>query len=196
MRFHWSIVAILAAVIVLLLLFQPSTPPNTSREDAYRQHIGELRVDSARSAARIDSLVKVHVVRTVKDSIDLRAKETVIKRLSTRLTQTRPQVQPILDTIPILKRFVETQDSLIQTQDSTILMLQQSLYDAGKEFSGLLEQVAIDKRISSQMISACELNMEQQRQDFEKKEKKLRRTSKLLKVAAVVSFGLGVLLAK
>lgn len=197
MKVHWTVPVALSVIIVLLLLFQPSTPPNTSREDAYRQHIGELRVDSARSAARIDSLVKSHIVRQEETKVAVESKDREIKALKDQVTRNRARI-PVetRNEFPAIDSTLNAYDALVDTLEAKNDLLQGALYDAGKEFSGLLEQVAIDKRISAQMISAAELRMEEMRQDFENKEKKLRRTNKLLKVAAVLSFGLGVILAK
>lgn len=185
---HYALIAAIITIIVMLFLWPSGGPSKEQieREAQYARQAAIDQVEKNNAVARADSIQKSHVEYRDSVKVALSAKDKRIQVLSTRLTQQRPVVQPILDSIPVLKQFVETQDSLIQTQDSTIQILQASAYRSAKEFDALSIAMVDERKISEKMIQDCEANREALKGDLEKATKTEARKVKFWKAAAVV----------
>lgn len=185
----WIIIG-LAVVVILLLVFRGNnggpSKEQIEREAQYARQAAIDNVEKTNAVARADSIQKSHVEYKDSVKVALSAKDKRIHTLTTRLTQQRPTVQPYLDTIPVLKQFVQTQDSLLQTQDSTIQILRASNYRIAKDFDALSIAMVDERKISEKMLQDCEANRESLKNDLEKATKKEVRKVKFWKAAAVV----------
>jgi chromosome segregation ATPase len=192
MKLPWIIALILAVVVIILILTRPSggSDAQNKREDAYRNQIALLQLEKDSLKALQSKIILEVSEEHEKDSIELESIEREIRVLKTRLTQQRPQVQPYLDSIPVLKQFVETQDSVIQTQDSTLAVYQQSLYDLGRQFTVLEGTIYDSRQIEERMMAECESRRAELLSQVERMEKKNRKKVKIWKSVAV-ALGVG-----
>lgn len=188
---HWYLIGFLLLIIVLMIIFWPSPGPSDSqiqREQAYQTQVAILEVEKRDINARVDSLLKAtrNIVKT--DSVKLRARDKEINQLKARLSQARPEIQPMLDSIPKLKEFVSRQDSVIFIQDSTIVSLRESLYEIGKNVSLLEDELVKARDIEDRISQECEARKNELLSENQKMEKKYRRKVKVWQVVSVVGF--------
>lgn len=195
---HWLLLVAVAVIVALILLW-PDTGPSPAEQEREAQYQRQQAIDAVKlreSASTIDSLKK-KLIDTLKVVIvESEAKDKEIRVLRTRLAKSRTEVQPMLDTIPTLKAFVEQQDSLIQLQDEQIVVLRDGLYQVGKDLTSLIGEQEMNSRIAADMLQQCETRREEMKSEFDKENKKIRRANRVWKVATVVGVVGAFLLAK
>jgi chromosome segregation ATPase len=200
MKLPWILLAVATLAIILMIWFWPSGDSEVlkQREEAYKNQIALLQLEKD-SIKALQSKIILEVSEERKsDSVKLAAKDSQIRVLKTRIAKSRQEVQPMIDTIPTLSRFVEQQDSLIQVQDSTIAIYQQSLYDLGRQFT-VLEGTIYDSRAVEQRIQQeCESRRAELLDQIERLQKKPRSFWTRVKQALTHggAYGLGYLHGK
>jgi DNA-directed RNA polymerase beta subunit len=184
------LIAVLLAVIVWLILTRPDT-----EKPAIIKHETEIKQDTR----RIDSLLLRQEelrLQLREDSLkSIEAKKAFKMRIATlekKLAMVKTEVQPWLDSIPILKTYTDMQDSVISVQNSRIDSLETERSIERMKFKRLL--LAGDEKFNA----AIEINSHFKAiDDIRKKDnRRLKKVNQLLLVAVPVSFVGGVLLAK
>lgn len=184
------LVAILIIIIILLLLFNGSnqgpTKEQIEREAQYKRQMAIDSIERVQIIAYSDTIVMRSKQYQKEDSARIASLTNDNKRLRSNVHKSRPNVQPYLDSLPVLKSFVAQQDSLIENQDSTIQQLKFSNYRIAKDFDALNIAMVDERKISEKMLQDCEANREALKKDVESKVKKERRKTTLFKVIAIV----------
>lgn len=184
------LVAVLLAVIVYLIL---------SRPDPEKPSIIKHETEISRDQVTIDSLLlqeELLRLQLKEDSAKNLLRQAALKReihgLKKKLQEVRPDVQPYLDSIPVLKEFVALQDSVIDVQAAAIDSLQTSVSVQWMKFNRLI--LASDEKFDL----AVEVNSHYKAiNEIRKKEnRRLKKANRLLLVAIPVAFVGGVILAK
>lgn len=168
-------------VIVLLLLFPGSNPPDTEIwKEAIReseQKIAVLKQDRARLAQKIteDSLQSIK-----RDSVyrsDIKIKERRISDL-----KRNPTVIRIREEVPVI-------DTLILAYDSIVSFQQGRIYDLGKEMEGLridLNAVTVNFKAQIQEADNTQKILVGEIEKKQKELKKERRKTRLFQITSVV----------
>jgi hypothetical protein len=188
MKLPWIIALILAVVVIILILTRPSgdSEIHKQREDAYKRQVALLQLEKD-SIKALQSKIILEVSEERKsDSVKLALKDSQIRGLKSRIAKSRQEVQPMIDTIQPLRVFVEQQDSLLNVQDSTIAIYQQSLYDLGRQFTVLEGTIYDSRAISDRMMAECEARNAELLSQAERMEKKNRKKIKIWQAAAIV----------
>lgn len=185
----WIILALLVG-IAILFAFWPSTTPDTSevfkREiESLNTQIETLNTDRAKLIAQIDT-VKARETKT-KTTYESR-----VKKMSSVIADLRanPKVVKVLEENP-------TVDSLVQAQDSTIMLNQVRI--SGLEHS-LFQMQLNTEALQANFDQAMELERakydasQKEIERLQKENRKERRKGKLARVLVPVAAGLGLVL--
>lgn len=174
----WAIV-ILGVVVILLLIFPGSNPPDTEIwKDAIRdseQKIAVLKQDRARLAQKIteDSLKSIK-----RDSVyreDLKIKERRISEL-----KANPTVIRIREEVPVI-------DTLILAYDSIVSFQQGRIYTLGKELEGLrVDIVSLTTNFEAQLAEA-ENTQNILLEQISKEQKELKKQVRLKRIFQATS---------
>lgn len=181
------VIAGLALVVVLLILFQPSPPDlDQQREQAYKTEIAILKLEKDEISSRFDSVVRMSQHKGKSDSVRLSAKDKEIRGFKVKLSQLREQIKEQVDTLPEIKRFIALQDSVIEKQGEVIDTLKASVdfqVNAIKE----LGKIHVDsEKIADDMLTKCESRLQEVTEDYRKQVRKAKRANRFLKAGAVV----------
>lgn len=188
MKIYQWLTFILLAVVVCLIFFWPSTPPN-SRELELRDSI-TLHKQKAAAAIKVSQAIVLKMEQdSVKNIVSENAFKIENKRLRKELSKKRVVVQPIIDTIPSLSLFVEQQDSLIQLQATRIDSLVIEKYVMGKSYTFLVaakdQELAAMRAINDNLGEVLKINKKDLR--------RARRGNRLLKVG-IIALPVGALI--
>jgi len=184
----YRIIIVILLVGIIAYLFWPA--PKQTNPDIIKH---ETEISKERQL--IDSLLLQEELLRLKlkeDSLKNVLRQAAYKReiqvLKKKLSETRPEVQPYLDSIPVLKQFVAIQDSIIHKQDSEIDNLNAENLAQRKHFESLLK-VADEKFNAATEINDHfkAINDIQDRQN-----KKMRKINAILKVSIPAAFVVGL----
>lgn len=159
----------------------------TSEETEWRTLVENLKVDTANLRAEL----RRKAIETIQDSTKaaqaIWSKGWYIARLKARNEVQRPDVQPILDSIPKLQAFVDIQDSIIVELTDVNAELNAS-YKA--QVRGLNEQLEIHSLIQAkndEIMRAYEVRVAELQKQVRKENKRKRffRTTTLILGGAV-----------
>lgn len=176
----WLIVG-LVAIIIYLIISRPA--PYDSNKDAYLDTLNFLRAKEASIIAQGQRIIKTYEDRVKADSLNLATKDVEIKAIKVRVIIKRIPVQPLIDSIPTLRAFVELQDSLIQVQGQQIDTLKQAYASQIQTTKDLIQNHDAQARISERISEEKDLRIE----NLEKQNRRKNRGVKFWKVATVVS---------
>jgi predicted RNase H-like nuclease (RuvC/YqgF family) len=204
MKLLWVVVIILALVIVWLLLRNGEKPVEVDQveKEKYEAVQKAKEEERAKAADKVDS-----VAQAMQDSLQgvwnvVNKQKKEINRLERRVAVLRPQIQPYIDSLPVLKSYVQAQDSLMQVKDSTINTLTAAVYDLGKSANVLEGELYNERIIAQQMLQGCEARNAALEDQIEESQKKNRRFWPTLKrvgkkiVEHGISFGAGYVAGK
>lgn len=186
----WIILALLAG-IALLFAFWPSPKPDTSepyqREIArLGEHIETLNQDRAKLQAEIDTIK----LREVKIKVVYEGK---VKKMSSVIADLRanPKVVKVLEENP-------TVDSLVQAQDSTIMLnqvrisgLEHSLFQMQLNTEALQANFDQAMELERAKYDAAQKEIERLQKENRKERRKGKLKAILIPVAGAVAFVLG-----
>jgi len=114
------------------------------------------------------------------------AKDKEIGLLKAKAITQRKNIQPLIDSIPELKVFIQTQDSIILVTEAKVVELNAALATQ-TAFIKELQTIIIDKdKIQAQMFTASEQRLTNVEQTLERHDKRAKRTAKTLKIVAIV----------
>jgi vacuolar-type H+-ATPase subunit E/Vma4 len=183
---HWVII-VLAAIIVLMLLFDKDpVDPNKEREEQFKRENAILKIEKAEISARFDSVVQTSQHKAISDSVKLSVKEKEIKGFKRQVSQLRQQVNDQVDSLPVVKKFIALQDSVIQKQGETLDTFRLSLA-FHRNVIKRLDNLHVDsERIASEMQAKCEARLQEVTEDYRKQARKAKRANRFLKAGAVV----------
>lgn len=130
--------AIVLTVLFLITLDKCSAPPKTQIVfDSTVIKLNKVMIDSLND--RIQATKKKMTSDSVLFSVREKAFKIENNRLRRKLAESRIEIQPMIDSIPVLNEFVDTQDSLILVQSARIDTLEQEKERQRVGFSDLLE---------------------------------------------------------
>lgn len=186
----YILILFLIAVVIYLIITRPST-----EKPAIINHETEIKEDTH----RIDSLLLLQELLRLQlkeDSLKNKVQEKRFKlrvaSLEQKLSEQRERVQVLIDSVPALNAFVDTQDSIISVQSERITQLSEEKLDQWEKFNALV--VAENHKFNA----ATEINQHFKALDEIRKKdnRRLRKANRLLMVAVPVAFVGGVVLAK
>lgn len=186
----FGFILLLIGIIVYLILTRPD-----SEKPAIIKHETEIKQDTR----RIDSLLLRQEelrLQLKTDSLKtIEAKRALKMRIATLEKQNgniKKEIQPLLDSIPILKTYTDMQDSVISVQNSLIDSLETWSSIERMKFRKLL--LASDEKFNA----AIEINSHYKAIDAirKKENRRLKKLNRLVLVALPVAFVSGVVLAK
>lgn len=178
------IIAVLTIVIVYLILSRPA--PYDSNKQAYTDTLTFLRAKEASIVAQGKRIIEAHRSKTKKDSLAINAKDEQIRQAKAKVVIRRVYIQPLVDSIPELKAFVQAQDSVILIQGQTIDTLKQALEFSKQAFNDLIQNHDAQESIEARI----DLEQTERIADLEKQVRKTKRGNKLAKVLIPI-VGLG-----
>lgn len=184
----WIISAVLLLLLTIGILTRPD--PNQDSSQAYKDTIEQLRSERAVESSRTKAIQK-----TYSDSVKILesivgAKDKQISLLQKKRTALRPVILPQVDSLPMVKRFIALQDSVIEFQGEQIDTLKLSVKFQNKMFDDLVVSHTAEASISQRI----EQEQENRIVNLEKQVKKVRRQVKLMKVVAIVGTVSGIFL--
>lgn len=178
------IIAVLTIVIVYLILSRPA--PYDSNKQAYTDTLTFLRAKEASIVAQGKRIIEAHRSKTKKDSLAINAKDEQIRQAKAKVVIRRVYIQPLVDSIPELRSFIQGQDSVILIQGQQIDTLKQAYASQIQTTKDLIQNHDAQARISQRI----EAEKDKRISDLEKQVRKTRRGSKLAKVLLPI-VGLG-----
>lgn len=137
--------------------------------------------DTLRLALEADSIKQAEQALKFKSKISV---------LTKKLAEKRPDIQPLLDSIPKLAAFVLLQDSIIDVQAVRIDSLEAQKARQWRDFNKLLE-VQEEKFQASSEIN---LHLEAINDNWRDENKRLKRQNRILKVSVGIAFVSGILI--
>jgi hypothetical protein len=178
----WFLVAALTIIIILLILFNRGDPKPELQKQAFETQIAILEAEKTEAKAQADSIISKQQSDTERIKVVLKSKEKQIQALKARVIVKRVFVQPLIDSLPTLKAFVEVQDSLIQSLEIQSDTLKHALLNQEKHFMGLVVAHQEERRFSERLVTESLARVDQ----LEKQNRKTKRQNKLLKIGVVV----------
>lgn len=186
----YFLILLLLAVIAYLILTRPDT-----EKPAIIKHETEIKQDTH----RIDSLLLRQEelrLQLKEDSLKSKSREKAFKMrvatLEQKLSEQRAKVQELIDSVPALNAFVDTQDSIISVKSERIAQLSEDKTEQWEKFNALI--LASDEKFNA----SVEINSHFKAiNEIRKKEnRRIKKANRLLMVALPVSFVAGIVLAK
>lgn len=191
MKFDLKTILILSllVIIALLLIFQRPKPTNEAIIQA-RDSIKQITALNTVLSRRAEAIGKELTLEKEKAKVSEKRFNEEIQKPKTITRILRPQIQPISDSIPVLREFIAAQDEVIEIQAARIDAL-----TSEKAFQAKLYEDLITLKDS--LIDGKSKIIEQQTAIIvtqEKELRKARRGNKALKVLAVGGSVIGLLL--
>ena len=186
----FGFILLLIGIIVYLILTRPD-----SEKPAIIKHETEIKQDTR----RIDSLLlRQEELRLQLKTDSIKAIEAQrrfkmrIATLEKKLSVIKTEVQPLIDSLPILKIYTDMQDSVISVQKNRINELENGVIKAQETFNRLI--LASDEKFNL----AVEVNQHYRaiNQIRGKENRRLKKANRLLLVAVPVGFVAGVVLSQ
>jgi hypothetical protein len=188
----WWVVFGLAAIIILLILFDKDPKPEAEKIQALEMGIAhdKLRIKELSDKNIKDSTAHVQKVTQIRDS--LKREQRHGAKLSSNLARLKanPIVIQVRDSIPVIDSLVQSYDSLLESKDDQIEL-------QGRLIVSLEDE---NKRITGNFIERLQLtedNFQAQKaisDSYKKDLRKERRKVKLFKVLTVVGTVGGIFL--
>lgn len=178
MNRSWWVIIGLAAVIVLMILFDRDPEPNTQ---PWKDTIAQKEVEIQSLAKQNQSLLNKLKEDSIREASERSSFLGQINGLKSRLAKQRVKIDTVILENPEVARYVELADSTIQAQEIRIDTLESNLsglrVDLGKLTANFQEQIKLHEQ---KFAASQEMN-----QELEKDLKKKKRGIKWLKAGAV-----------
>lgn len=187
------IIAVLVLVIGYLIYrdFRPAPtidPEISNQEDSIaikRRQIDSLLLKGEQLRLRLES-------DSIKSIEAQKAFKMRLAALTQKLAEKRPEIEPLLDSMPKLAAFVLLQDSIIDVQAVRIDSLERQKARQWVDFNKLLD-VEQDKFQASSEIN---LHLTEIAEHYSEENKKLKRQNRWLKIGVGSAFVAGLLLSR
>lgn len=180
----WYIIFGLTTIVVYLILSRPT--PYDSNKAQYEDTVSFLRAKEASIITQGQRIIKTYEDRVKVDSVKLAAKDEQIRQAKAKVVIRRVFIEPLVDSIPELRSFIQGQDSVILIQGQQIDTLKQAYASQIQTTDDLINNHDAQARISERIEAEKDLRIE----SLEKQVRKTRRGSKLAKVLLPI-VGLG-----
>lgn len=190
MKFDWKIILVLVLLVALVLreCSRPSKPDFA--DQAFKDTIEVLRQEKGIIQSRQEATVKRYEHKRASDSLSLSRYSEQISTLKKKVVIKRIYVQPLIDSIPTLRAFVQLQDSVIQRQETRIDSL-----NAGMGFQRKLnEQLIFDELTEDRIEASMQIETTRRIADLEQQGRKKERKNRFVKVLIPISLVGGLLL--
>jgi hypothetical protein len=181
----WIIIG-LVIVIALLILFSPSKPIDQIDNQAFKDRIETLRWEKSLKDAQLKAIIKESEDNDSTTKVELRAKDKEISLLKAKLSKQRPVIQPIIDSIPELKAFIATQDSVILVTEQRADNLQMALTSQLETIRDLRTLIIDKDRISNEMFVTCSQQLDKADRLANKEHKRKTFFKKLAGVLGII----------
>ena len=176
----------LVVIIALLILFSPTKPVDQTDNQAFKDRINELSLQKAHKDAQVATLFKESESKDSTVRVELRAKDKEISLLKTKLSKQRPPIVLMADSVPELKAFIATQDSLLAATEQKADTLQMA-YTSQIETTRDLKKLIVDKdRIANEMYSACAAQLDKADRLANREHKKANIFKKIAGVLGII----------
>jgi len=181
------ILVALVLAIILLIAFWPSKPIDTNGYvKEYESKIQSLERQDAIKDAQISAVVKVSEDTIKYFQAIVGAKDKEIKVQKVRNAELRKPIQPLIDSVPALKAYIEGQDSLLAATEQRADVLQRA-YTSQIELNRELKTLIVDKdRIANEMFVACSQQLDKADRLANKEHKRKTFFKKLAGVLGII----------
>lgn len=181
----WLVIFGLTAIIILLLLFQPTREPNGEKIKAleYAIAISDQQKKYLEDKHKKDSTASAQKIAELRDSLSKEQKHGVKLSNNLAVLKSKPRVVKIVEENPVIDTVFQHYDSLLESKDQQ-LKIQADMIEAQR-----IENV----RITSNFMERLDLGQQafdaqkEISDSYKKQNRKVRRANKALKVAVVVS---------
>ena len=181
------ILVALVLAIILLIAFWPSKPIDTNGYvKEYESKIQSLERQDAIKDAQISAVVKESedTIKYFQAIVGTQNKE--IKAQKVRNAELRKPIQPLIDSVPALKAYIEGQDSLLAATEQRADNLQRA-YTSQIETTRDLKRLIVDKdKIQQEMFTTCSERVDKLQRDYEKEHKRKTGWKKVAAILGVV----------
>lgn len=179
----WLIIVLTSIVIYLIL---SRSAPHDSNKAAYLDTLSFLRAKEASIIAQGQRIIKTYEARVEADSLNLAAQNEQIRQAKAKVVIRRVFIEPLADSIPELKSFIQGQDSVNLMLQQQVDTLKVSLASQIRVTEDLIQNHDAEESIEARI----DFEQTQRIADLEKQVRKTRRGSKLAKIMIPI-VGLG-----
>ncbi len=189
---------IIVALVLLLagvILFRKSAPLPDNGKNEYEKNNERLTAQLSIKDAQIGAVVKESedTIKYFQAIVGTQNKE--IKAQKVRNAELRNPVQPLIDSVPALKAFIQSQDSLLLVTEQRADTIQKA-YTSQIETTRDLKKLIVDKdKIQNEMFTTCSERVDKLQRDYEKEHKRKGTWRKVAGIAIIVSLVEGALIA-
>lgn len=188
------IIGVLLLVIAWLIFDEflrpePAEPPQVTQS---RDSVKHLKALVASLEAAGDTLRHTLEAKDIEQGKQALKFKSQISKLTQKLAEKRPEIEPLLDSIPKLAAFVLLQDSIIDVQAVRIDSLEQQKARQWKDFNKLLD---IEQE-KFQAATEINLHLSAIGDHYREENKKLKRQNRWLKIGVCSAFVAGLLLSR
>lgn len=185
----WIIIG-LVAVVVLLILFQPTPEPVNNA--IWQTEIWRVKTKAEKLKAKHDkdSTNFAHKLTELRDSLKSKVTETKKLTLNLERLKAHPVVIKVRDSIPEIRATFETYDSLLESKDNQLAIQTEMISSLEAENVRITDNFLARLELSQQAFDNQKLISD----SYKKDTRKTRRQVKLLKVVAVIGSVGGILL--
>lgn len=197
--------ALALAALVFLFLFLWTCEGNRNSKMSRQTELNviqRLQADTSRLKGELRLLQATRQEITeraaqnrVRDSVALEGLKTRNRDMSRQLADARKDIQPIIDTSAIVRRYVDLADSTIARRDSTINFMGMTLKAQQFDHKEEVRAMAKENVKLIELNSTYEKFIKRQESDLKKAEKKARRNRTLAVIGTVLGFAGGVILS-
>lgn len=200
MKFTIERVAICILIFVITIMImrdcsRPSEEIESDRKQQYETEVAILKAEKTSIQAAQDSIGKVLIQRTRKDSLAIKRQESVIQALERKAARQRVIVDTLILNNPDLMAFVSTQQEVINELKVEIDTLKSQANFQRKLNEDLIAQEFVEDKVEAQMAIETSLRIaELEKQSKKKSPKRFVNILKEIGKDAIIFFagyGLG-----
>lgn len=181
------ILVALVLAIILLIAFWPSKPIDTNGYvKEYESKIQKLEAQKAQKDAQISAIFQESEHKDSTVRVQLSAKDKEINGLKVKLSKQRPPITIMADSVPELKAFIATQDSLIAATEAKSDTLQMALTSQLQTIRDLRTLIIDKDKIQNEMFTTCSERVDKLQRDYEKEHKRKTGWKKVAAILGVV----------
>jgi uncharacterized membrane protein len=161
----------------------------------WRTAIDGLQTDTAALRTENRELTRRIISDSTAHAKDIWATQTKITQRKAAAVVMQPQIQPLVDSIPVLKEFIALKDSIIHGQDETISQISQA-YTV--QVKGLNKQLSIHAEIQAkndEIMRLYEERIAKLMKDFKKSERR-RKFNRTMMYVFGAGLGTAIILSQ
>ena len=180
------IIVALVLIVALLIIFRRDQPQDQTEGKAFKETISKLEAEKAQKDAQIQAIFQESEHKDSAVRVQLRAKDKEISLLKAKLSKQRPPIVLMADSVPELKAFIATQDSLLLATEQKADTLQMALTSQLETIRDLRTLVVDKDKIQNEMFTTCSERVDKLQRDYEKEHKRKIGWKKVAAIFGVV----------